>query len=282
MADIAFFGPADDGRLAPLPYARSLWAPNTLNGPAVCAVAAHAAETEFGRAGFRPARFTIDLFKAAKEVPTSTRSRLVRDGGRIRVVEVDVLQHPDDGAEVLTARSTTVFLAESANPPGQRWQRPESAVTFHAPLDTPSDHLSRFASDESGAVGDWDADMGAHQNGLRKRLWAQPLPAVLGSPATPFTRAVTGAESTSLICNWGSSGIGFINCDLTVALSRLPRGRRIGVEADSHTEFDGISASSAGLYDIDGMWGIATVTAVNNAAAEIDFTTVDVGSKFLK
>ncbi|AFA71684.1 protein of unknown function DUF3705 [Gordonia polyisoprenivorans VH2] len=282
MSDIAFFRPDTDGRVLPLAYARSLWAPGTLNGPAVCALAAHAAEQRIAEPGFRAARFTIDLFKAAREIPTSTRARVLRSGGRIRVAEVDVVQFPDDSAaeaEVIVARATAVFLRESQNPPGQRWQRDVGARTLSPPTTAVDDWAPRFASDTAG-VGEWDSNMGNHQNGLRKRVWTRAAPAVVGAELTPFVRAAISAESTSLICNWGTTGIGFINCDLTVALSRLPRGDRIGVEADSHTEHDGISASTAGLYDVDGMWGIGMVTAVNNAAAEIDFTSVDVRGRY--
>ena len=282
MSDIAFFRPDTDGRVLPLAYARSLWAPGTLNGPAVCALAAHAAEQRIAEPGFRAARFTIDLFKAAREIPTSTRARVLRSGGRIRVAEVDVVQFPDDSAaeaEVIVARATAVFLRESQNPPGQRWQRDAGARTFSPPTTAVDDWAPRFASDTAG-VGEWDSNMGNHQNGLRKRVWTRAAPAVVGAELTPFVRAAISAESTSLICNWGTTGIGFINCDLTVALSRLPRGDRIGVEADSHTEHDGISASTAGLYDVDGMWGVGMVTAVNNAAAEIDFTNVDLRGRY--
>ncbi|MBE7193948.1 thioesterase family protein [Gordonia polyisoprenivorans] len=282
MSDIAFFRPDTDGRVLPLAYARSLWAPGTLNGPAVCALAAHAAEQRIAEPGFRAARFTIDLFKAAREIPTSTRARVLRSGGRIRVAEVDVVQFPDDSAaeaEVIVARATAVFLRESQNPPGQRWQRDAGARTFSPPTTAVDDWAPRFASDAAG-VGEWDSNMGNHQNGLRKRVWTRAAPAVVGAELTPFVRAAISAESTSLICNWGTTGIGFINCDLTVALSRLPRGDRIGVEADSHTEHDGISASTAGLYDVDGMWGVGMVTAVNNAAAEIDFTNVDLRGRY--
>ena len=282
MSDIAFFRPDTDGRVLPLAYARSLWAPGTLNGPAVCALAAHAAEQRIAEPGFRAARFTIDLFKAAREIPTSTRARVLRSGGRIRVAEVDVVQFPDDSAaeaEVIVARATAVLLRESQNPPGQRWQRDVGARTFSPPTTAVDDWAPRFASDTAG-VGEWDSNMGNHQNGLRKRVWTRAAPAVVGAELTPFVRAAISAESTSLICNWGTTGIGFINCDLTVALSRLPRGDRIGVEADSHTEHDGISASTAGLYDVDGMWGVGMVTAVNNAAAEIDFTNVDLRGRY--
>ncbi|RPA58959.1 hypothetical protein EF294_14025 [Gordonia oryzae] len=285
MTDIAFFRPDTDGRVLPLPYSRSLWAPGTLNGPAVCALAAHAAEEQIAEQGFRAARFTIDLFKAAREVPTATRARILRSGGRIRVAEVDIVQFPDDGepeAEVTVARATAVFLRESQNPPGQRWQRDSESVTFSPPVAAIDDWAPRFASDspDADAVGAWGRNMGDHQNGLRKRVWTRAAPAVVGVELTPFVRAVTSAESTSLICNWGTTGIGFINCDLTVTLSRLPRGDRIGIEGDSHIENDGISASTAGLYDVDGMWGVGMVTAVNNAAAEIDFTSIDLRGRY--
>ena len=52
------------------------------------------------------------------------------------------------------------------------------------------------------------------------------------------------------------------------------------MEADSHVENDGISVSTSGLYDEHGMFGTGLVTAVNNAAAEIDFTSVDTSERY--
>ncbi|MGW8814957.1 PaaI family thioesterase [Gordonia terrae] len=294
MTNIAFFEPIsgdgrpDEGiRYRPTTFAASLWAPGTLNGPAVCGLAARAVEAEFGRheSGgdeFVPARCTIDLFKAARDIVTSTRVRVVRSGGRIRVLDVDVVQHPDDADEVVVARATTVFLRTSTNPPGRRWHRPADAVTFHPPEFASDDDLSpRFASDAADdTVGEWERDMANHQNGHRKRMWSRAAPIVAGEKLTPFQRAVISAESASLVSNWGTTGIGFINCDLTVALSRLPSGERIGVEADVHIEDDGVSVSNAGLFDAHGMFGTALVTAVNNAAAQIDFTTVDTSERY--
>ena len=281
---------SDEGSAIPTGYAESLWAPGTLNGPAVCALAAHRVERRFGEDGFRPARFTIDMFKVAREVPTFTRGRLVRAGGRIRAAEIDVVQRtdPDPGSgsqdEVLVARATAVFLRPSQNPPGDRWQRPADAVTFRPPTEDigDSDVMSRFSSEVAGPESEpvWNTDMGEHQNGRRKRLWSHPLPTIDGETTTPFVRAVTGAESTSLITNWGSTGIGFINCDLTVELARLPVGEWVGVEADSHIEHGGLSVGTAGLFDSHGMFGMGIVTAVNNAAAEIDFTSVDLTDRY--
>ncbi|MFW0788284.1 acyl-CoA thioesterase domain-containing protein [Gordonia sp. CPCC 205333] len=278
MAPTAFFNPSDDGRLHPTKYSHSLWAPNTLHGPAVCGVAARRAESEFGRDGFRPARFTVDLFKAARTDPTDTVGRVIRDGGRIRVVEIDVVQYPANSPDPVTvARSTTVFVRESANPPGERWQRP--ALQVSGPEVAADDLISYFSrADDVDPV--WSHDMSPMQAPVRKRLWTAGVPIVAGEALSPFERAVIAAESTSLVGNWGDTGIGFINCDLTVVLARLPREGRVVVETDSHVESDGISTSTANLYDADGQFGTGAVVGVNNAAAEIDFTTVDTRERY--
>ncbi|HQV17537.1 MAG: thioesterase family protein [Gordonia sp.] len=285
---LAFFT-EDSGRFLPLPLARSLWAADSLTGPAVCGIAARAAETVYGETGFRPVRFTVDLFKMARALPTRTIGRVLRDGGRIRVVEVDVVQDKPSGEsteEVVVARSTTVFLRESANPPGERWFNPADDIVA---ADTPTPQQQEAASNEFNGEGPWDPalapwfysggtwsnDMGTNQTDGQKAVWSRSAQVIEGEPPSPFQRTVMAAEATSLMGNWGTEGIAFINCDLTVALSRLPGDSRIHVRAESHTEHDGISTSSTGLYDADGRFGTGLVTAVNNVAAQIDFAKVD-------
>ncbi|MFT4200832.1 PaaI family thioesterase [Gordonia sp. (in: high G+C Gram-positive bacteria)] len=278
MGQPSFFTESN-GRFDPTRFSLSLWGPRTLNGPAVCAIAARTAEITGSADGFRPVRFTIDLFRAAREEPTATTATVLRDGGRVRVVEVDVLQHLDDEEPVRVARSTTVFLRESVNPDGERWSR--ESTDFDPPSVPEDDYYPRFAADATTAADGtpvdaiaWTSDLAALQGPGRKRHWTHPLPVVAGEPPSPFLRAVIAAESTSLMGNWGTTGIALINCDLTVALSRLPRGVRVGVESDFHVEDDGISVSECILYDVDGPVGTGLVTAVNNAKAEIDFTSV--------
>ena len=80
------------------------------------------------------------------------------------------------------------------------------------------------------------------------------------------------AEGTSLVTNLGTKGIGYINGDLTVALSRLPLDNWIGIQGDSHWASDGIAVGTATLFDHQGAFGSGMVTAVANPAAQIDFT----------
>src|SRR5271166_7039418 len=89
---------------------------------------------------------------------------------------------------------------------------------------------------------------------------------------TPFIRAAMAAEATSLVTNLGTRGVGYINGDVTVGLSRLPLGEWIGVQADSHWASDGVAVGTATLFDESGAFGSGMTTAISNPAAQIDFT----------
>lgn len=269
MAEYTFFTRDDSGRFLPTEMAQSLWGPDSLNGPAVCGLAAHSVECEHGRDGWRPARFTIELFKNARRLPTTVRTRVERSGGRILVVAFAIVQHDDDSAdsgESLVAQGMTVFLKEGVSPPGARWSQPESERTFFPPEVDAGDGTPRF-----GGPDGWSSSMAGQQQAHRHRMWSRPIAVIPDAALTAFQRAVIAGESTSLMTNWGEGGIGFINCDLTVALARLPEGDRVGVEATSHLEADGIGVGSAALFDTHGQFGLGTVTAVENSRAFIDF-----------
>lgn len=255
---------ADDGVFLPTEFALGKWAPDSLNGPAVCALAAHRLETEFGSPDFTPARLTIDLFKSAKQVPTTTSTRLVRSGRRIVVAEVEVIQ-----GDATVARAGVVFLRKSAPPPGSEW---DGAPTLAPPPSEVSDHRLRHPWIQTDDT-EWTQNIGDHQNTSRKRVWGTGVSVLPDEPPSPLVRATQSAETTSLVTNLGTEGIGYINCDLTLALARLPEGPQLGLEADSHITADGIAVGTATLYDRKGPYGTGIVTAVSNAAAQIDFTT---------
>lgn len=248
-----------DGIFHPTENARSRWGDDMLNGPAVVSLAAFNLEQRFGLPEFLPGRLTVDLFKAARRVPTTVRVRLVRDGRRIRNSECDVIQ-----GEAIVARATMVQYRLSEPPPGEEW----FATAEFAPPPNGEQHAFFIGSDEVG----WVADGGAHQNTSRKRVYHSPIDVVAGHPITPFVRTVVVAEATSLVSNLGTKGIGYINGDLTVALSRLPRSEHIGVQGDSHWVADGVSVGSGTLFDDAGPFGTGLVTAIANPAAQIDFS----------
>ncbi|HSA41305.1 MAG TPA: thioesterase family protein, partial [Mycobacterium sp.] len=87
----AHFTAADQGYL-PSQFAHSHWGDDHLNGPAIVGLVARELELRYGSADFLPTRLTVDLFKAARRVPTSVETRQVRDGRRVRTAECDVIQ----------------------------------------------------------------------------------------------------------------------------------------------------------------------------------------------
>jgi acyl-CoA thioesterase len=138
----AHFTLSEGGAFMPSPFAQSHWGDDHLNGPAVVGLAARALENYCGSPDFMPARFTADLFRAARNAPTTIDVRVVRDGRRVRSAECDVVQ---DGRTV--TRSTLVQYRRSSAPPGRQWTAPISLVQ---PPPSDDSILPYVGSDEVG------------------------------------------------------------------------------------------------------------------------------------
>ena len=255
----AHFTLAESGEFEPTRFAQSHWGDDHLNGPAVLGLAAQVLELSCGSPDFMPTRLTVDLFRAARGVPTAVTVRVVRDGRRIRSADCDVAQ---DGR--LVARATLLQYRRSAAPPGRLWSVP-TAFPFPPSLDDGA--LTAVGSDAA----DWSRSPGEHQNDSRKRFCNKAINVVEGEAISQFVRAVMVAEATSLVTNLGTHGVGYINGDLTVGLARLPIGEWIGVQGDSHWAADGVAVGTATLFDRSGAFGSGMTTAVSNPAAQIDF-----------
>lgn len=256
----AHFTLAETGEFVPTRFAQSHWGDDHLNGPAVVGLAARTLELESGSPDFMPARLTVDLFRAARGVPTAVVVQVLRDGRRVRGAECEVLQ----GGRAV-ARATLLQYRRSTAPPGRLWA---TSTNFAAPSSVDDETLTRVGSDDAG----WSGSPGDHQNDSRKRFYNKAIAVVAGEKNSQFIRAVMAAEATSLVTNLGTKGVGYINGDLTVGLARLPVGDWIGVQADSHWASDGIAVGTATLFDETGAFGSGMTTAVANPAAQIDFS----------
>lgn len=262
----AYFTAAGKNTFEPTPSAAGYWGEGLLSGPAVAGLAAHTLEQRYGDPDFQPARFTIDLLKPARQMPIRVQTRVIRDGRRARYTECDVLQ-----GDWIVAQATLVQYRRSTAPQGTGWT---TTAEFTPPTGAAGDVVF-VGSDQAG----WSPMGEQHQNTSRKRAYYRGLEVIDGEEATPFVRAVIAAEAaTNLVAHLGTAGIGYINGDLTVALSRLPVSEFIGVQADSQWAADGVSVGSATMFDDAGPFGTAMVTSLANPAARIDFaegTTVE-------
>jgi hypothetical protein len=256
----AYFIATESDTFEPTALAGGHWGESLISGPAVAGLAARALENDFGQPGFLPARLTIDLLKPARQVPTRTQTRIIRDGRRLRYAECDVIQ-----GDWIVARATAVFYRQSEAPAGQEW---EPQAQFVGPEGDRVDGL--FVGSESTG---WSVLGGEHQNTARKQAYYRGADVVDGEPASPFVRSVIVAEAaTNMVINLGTEGIGYINGDVTVSLSRLPRSEFIGVRGETRSASAGVAVGTATLFDAAGPIGTAMVTALANPAAQIDFT----------
>jgi hypothetical protein len=273
MTEYALFR-AEGDTLVPLDIARSLWREDQMHGVATSGALARALEravTAAGRDDLRPARYTVDLFRAPSMSPCTLRSSVVREGTRLCLVDATLEQ---DGRAV--ARAGAVFLAPTVNPDGAVWSsddRPEPP-----PLDVAAVSEEPRVPIFGSEVG-WSQNFAEHQNASRKQTWQTALPVVLGEKPSPFQSVAGVADSTSMVMNWGDGGVEYINTDITLALSRLPVSMEIGLTARERFADDGIAIGTAVVFDREGPIGTSTVTSLANARRAVDFTEHDFGAE---
>jgi len=271
--DLVFFD-ADGDTLLPTPRACSLWSDDQMHGVAASGAMARAAEAQvrrLGRDDVRPARWTVDLFQPARMVPTTTAARAVREGRRIVLVDVDLLQ---DGVAV--ARASATFLKPDVSPPGKVWAtetHPEPPSTDLAP-EGEDPHVPFFRSD-----GGWSQQFADHQNHAPKTSWQTAVPVVRDERPTPFQAAASIADAASMVSHWGTDGVEFINTDIALNLARLPRGVQLGLATVQRVEQDGIAVGTVAMYDRAGTFGTVSVSALANARRTVDFEEHDFGTR---
>lgn len=271
MTDFAMFR-AEGDVLIPQDIARSLWRDDQMHGVATSGALARDLERAVGALGrddLRPARYTVDLFRAPSMSPCTVRSSVVREGARICLVDAVLEQ---DGRPV--ARAGAIFLAPSQGPAGAVWSSPD--LPQPPPLEiapvSEEPRVPLFSSE----IG-WSQNFAEHQNGSRKQTWQTALPIVVGEKASPFQAVAGVADATSMVMNWGAAGVEYINTDISLSLSRLPVSTEVGLTARERFAADGIAVGTAVVFDREGPIGTSTVTSLANARRTVDFTQHDFG-----
>jgi hypothetical protein len=249
--------------LHPLPASASGWSRDQIRGMAVSGALARATERTADQMlpGMRPARWAVDLFRPARVRPTTVTTTVVRHGRRIGVIDAELSQ---EGRPV--ARSRALFARPSPTPAGRVW-RPEHTLPAPPPdLRPTGDDPRLYYSRQQG----WTTQADSHQNGSRKQVWHLPIPLVQEERPTPFQMIAGVADLTSLVVNWGTAGVQFINADIDLVLTRLPVSMEVGLSAIDRSEGDGIAVGTAVIFDREGRLGSASVVALANPVSGVD------------
>ncbi|WP_329376904.1 thioesterase family protein [Streptomyces sp. NBC_01351] len=257
----AFFRSSGDA-LHPQPEARGYWSASQIHGRLFGGLAARAVEHEHMEEGLVPARLTLDLFRGAPMAPVTVSTYRVRDGRRIRVVDVRI---DADGEQV--ARAQVVLLRAGGKAVGEVWSGPSWVPPSADALGPP--HLPATSGKFVPPFDVWRIDPGDGPSreddaGPRRAVLRDTRPLVSGEPLTPLVRVGLAADYASPLANSGTHGLEFINADFTLRLSRLPGEESIGMESAGHMASDGIAVGQATLFDSLGAFGTCGVSALAN------------------
>jgi hypothetical protein len=266
--ELSFFV-ADGDLLVPTDMARSMWSDDQMHGVAVSGALARCAEQAVrsaGRTDLVGVRSTVDLFRAATMDPCLLTAEVVRESPRLCLVDVTLTQ-----GERRVARAGALFLKPTTSAPGEIWSPSERPVPPPEDIAPPTDepHVPFFFSSAG-----WSQNFGEHQDASRKQSWNSAIPVVAGERPSGFVAAAAVADGASLVTNWGSGGVEYINTDVTLTLAREPVGLQIGLSAVDRVERDGIAVGTAAVFDRTGPIGTAVVTSLSNTRRSIDFQQV--------
>src|SRR3984893_4422884 len=243
----------DADAFIPTAAASGPWDPKSLHGRVIVGLLAFAIEQRHGSDDFVPARFTVDMFRLPGFAPIEVKSRLVRDGLRIKVVEAEFFS-----GGVSMARASCQLLPKTEKPEGRVWSPLNWDVP--APADIPAPTDPRL-----GMNGKWTTRpiVGAMGTVGPRRLWMSEVRDLVdGVALTPFVRVAVAAGFGSPYANAGDTGLGYINSDVTLYLYRLPVTEWIGFEVVNHHATDGVAIGECFLYDQQGAIGTSTVAAL--------------------
>jgi hypothetical protein len=245
MASTAFYTRTGD-IYEPTELAVGPWNGQLQGGVALAGLTAHVLGKVPSPVPMQTARMTIDILRMVPMRALTSSVRVIREGTRLQLLEVELLA---DARACLRATALRVRTASS----------PQRALAPSRPF-------------PSGPV---------HELTQRQSKWVETIP-IEGNYTVPgpgarwvrFLCAVVAGEarmpleSVAMLADFGS-GIGplvsprewtFANVDISMHLTRLPRGDWLLIDATSESAGNGVGLSNTRLGDRDGMIGSAHQT----------------------
>ena len=262
----AFYEPAGQGIYLSTPATIGPWTRDAQHGGPPSALAVTALEQHEPDERQRLGRVAIDILRPVPIGKLSVRTRTVRPGRRVALLEAII---EADGREVLHARGWRI----------ERPSRPVPEIVDGAtapPLPPAGDGVPPqiFRQEPDGYLAsiEWrflPSELDEHvrtgqppRTAQARAAWARPrIPLLSGEESSPMARALLVADS--------GSGVGaalpttefiFINVDVTVALPRDPVGDWLLLEAETVVGAEGTGLATTRLSDMTGPCGRAWQT----------------------
>jgi len=238
----------DGDTFVPTEAALSPWSDQLLHGGPPAMLMARALEAIESEQPMSVARLTIELLRPVGRSPLTVRSRMIRPGRKVQLVEASLWNGEQEVARTtaLRIRTASVSVPVSSDPP---------------PRTPPGDLLEWSGSWRTGGV--------YHLLGVEVRTesrdsrsapgWAWfrlKLPVVPGETPSPLQRLCAAADFPNGISYVvDPRQMTFVNPDLTVSVQRMPEGEWVLVDARTWLEPHGSGVAEGVLYDTRGRIG---------------------------
>jgi Thioesterase-like superfamily len=239
----------DGDRFTPTEAALGPWTDQALHGGPPAMLMAREVERVPAEQSMFITRLTIELLRPVGRVPLAVRSRIVRPGKRVQLVEASLWN-----GDTEVARTTALRIRR-------------------APVEVPADHVELpHGPPDSGQA--WSEGYRGgpayHTLGVEARSPIQPggtigpgwawfrlkLPVVPGEEPSGLQRICAAADFPNGISNRVPPGlITYVNPDLTVYVNRLPVDEWVMVDAHTWLESHGAGLAEGALYDRRGRIG---------------------------
>jgi hypothetical protein len=248
MTPESIFEPAGD-KFVPTEAALGPWTDQALHGGPPTMLMAREIERVPAEQPMFVTRLTVELMRPVGRVPLEVRSRMVRPGRRVQLVEASLWN-----GELEVARATALRM---------RRQELEVPVDVDPPPRDPPEAVSAWS-------GGYRSGPAYHLLGVEARSPIQPggkrgpgwtwfrlkLPVVPGEEPSGLQRICAAADFPNGISHLVEPGaITYVNPDLTIYVLRLPVDEWVLVDARTWLEPQGTGLAEGALYDRQGRIG---------------------------
>jgi Acyl-CoA thioesterase C-terminal domain/Acyl-CoA thioesterase N-terminal domain len=250
----AIYVPERPDRFAPTELARGPWDADAQHGGAPAALIARAVERIESVVAMNVVRLTYEFLRPVPLAPLELRTRVLRDGKRVQLVEAALLADEQEvaRASALRIRSDAVPTPDVVVEPPALAGPADSAPIAMPAFDAGPTMFARDGMEVRFARGAF-ADVGPAFAWFRLRV-----PLVAGEEPSPLQRLAAAGDFGNGIAtavSWATHV--FINPDLTLYVERLPESEWVGLDAITRVGEAGIGVSDSTLYDERGRVGRA-------------------------
>jgi hypothetical protein len=232
------------------------WSDDAQHGGPPSALAARAIERHEPDPRQRLGRVSIDILRPVPVGKISTRTRTVRPGKRVTLVETAL---EADGQDVLYARGWRIERSAGKVPEVKEADRPDSLPPAGSGIPP-----EIFTRQDHGYLTMIEWRFNAGDQAQVRAAWTRPrIPLLPGEEESPMSRTLLVADSGSGVsAALPVSEYTFVNVDLTVITQRDPIGEWLLLEASTMIGADGTGLASTRLSDLRGSFGRGLQTLI--------------------